>query len=471
MILRHRRIFALLAFCLLAAPLVVGLVAPDSPATVFKEGRSLAPAPRLPLTGASWLALPAAVDAYLKDHFGLRQKLITAHRELTKPMLGFGNEFGAYRARWAHVLSRRGDGASKRRPSPSRPEGGRRNGYARAHERRASGAGNPLPGRHAAQCGRRSTRMTSRFRRQNPGKPTEYDMLLANLAAKGVTAVDLRPAVKEASTKGPAFYMHDTHWTFRGALAAYNAIVEADAHADWRIEPASALGPMTLRNGGDLARMLGSSDAVSEYAGTLTLPHAKNVLQSSDLVGDFAETSGKAGPTILILGDFFTAAFFPPMVLQHAGRVVWMSHMVLRFRLERGGKIPPRRGLVDAHGAFSGLPTWREAEGLARRQSGSAQGKAPAGLAEQMGAVRSSGWRARMSLERSPAACSCLAARAQEKAPMRRGLPRLTVQSGSISRPRRREMRKWRRALPATRPTGAKAGRRSRSPSKSPRPS
>ena len=50
---------------------------------------------------------------------------------------------------------------------------------------------------------------------QNPGKPTEYDMLLANLAAKGVTAVDLRPAVKEASTKGPAFYMHDTHWTFR----------------------------------------------------------------------------------------------------------------------------------------------------------------------------------------------------------------------------------------------------------------
>ena len=100
-------------------------------------------------------------------------------------------------------------------------------------------------------------------------------MLLANLAAKGVTAVDLRPAIKNASTKGPAFYMHDTHWTFRGALAAYNAIVEADAHADWRIEPASALGPMTLRNGGDLARMLGVGDTVSEYAETLTLPYGK----------------------------------------------------------------------------------------------------------------------------------------------------------------------------------------------------
>src|ERR1700722_7832754 len=94
MLLRHRRIFALLAFCMLAAPLVVGLVAPDSPASVFREGRSLAPAPRLPTTGASWLALPAAVDAYLKDHFGLRQKLITAHRELTKPLFTDGNGMG-----------------------------------------------------------------------------------------------------------------------------------------------------------------------------------------------------------------------------------------------------------------------------------------------------------------------------------------------------------------------------------------
>ena len=92
MLLRHRRIFALVAFFALAAPLVVGLVAPDSPATVLREGRSLAPAPRLPTTGASWLALPAAVDAYLKDHFGLRDALITAHRELTKPMLAFGND-------------------------------------------------------------------------------------------------------------------------------------------------------------------------------------------------------------------------------------------------------------------------------------------------------------------------------------------------------------------------------------------
>ena len=92
MLLRHRRIFALAAFFALATPLVVGLVAPDGPATVLKEGRSLAPAPWPPTTGTSSLALPAAVDAYLKDHFGLREMLITAHRELTKPTAGAGND-------------------------------------------------------------------------------------------------------------------------------------------------------------------------------------------------------------------------------------------------------------------------------------------------------------------------------------------------------------------------------------------
>ena len=72
---------------------------------------------------------------------------------------------------------------------------------------------------------------------------------------------------------------------------------------------------------------------------------------------------------------------------------------------------------------------------------------------------------------RSSAACWFLAARAREKAPMRRGLPRPTGPSGSIWRPRRREMRKWRRASPAIGPTGAKAGRRWRSRSRSPPPS
>ena len=185
MLLRHRRIFALAAFFALATPLVVGLVAPDSPATVLKEGRSLAPAPWPPATGTSWLALPAAVDAYLKDHFGLREMLIAAHRELTKPTTGVGNET---------VLVGR-DGRM----------------FYLGEEAVRQSAGLLVRDRKVAEATDMLVRMNDELQARgirflvavppngatvyqddlplwarNPGKPTEYDMLLANLAAKGV---------------------------------------------------------------------------------------------------------------------------------------------------------------------------------------------------------------------------------------------------------------------------------------------
>ena len=341
--------------------------------------------------------MPAAADAYLKDHFGLRQKLITAHRELTKPMLGFGND--------TVLVGRNG------------------RMFFLGEETVRQSAGLLVRDERVAEATDMLVRMNDELRArgirflvamppngstifqddlplwaQNPGKRTEYDMLLANLAAKGVTAVDLRPAVKNAGTQGPVFYMHDTHWTFRGALAAYNAIAEADAHPDWRIEPASALGPLTPRKGGDLARMLGVGDAVSEYAEPLTLPYAKNAPEFFNPVGAFTETSEKTGPTILILGDSFTGAFSANRFATREPRGL-DEPPGLRFRLERGGEISPRRGLVDAHGTFSGVPAWREAEGLARTRNGLGPGNGPGRAGGADGGGPESRWRARMSLK------------------------------------------------------------------------
>ena len=61
------------------------------------------------------------------------------------------------------------------------------------------------------------------------GRTTEYDLLLEDLAAHGVKTVDLRPVMSAARSSGDAYYLHDTHWTPKGALAGFNAIVEADA--------------------------------------------------------------------------------------------------------------------------------------------------------------------------------------------------------------------------------------------------
>ena len=83
---RSRRYFALFAFALLATPLAVGIVRPDSAATILKEGRYPAPAPTRPDSAGDWLKLPKQVDAYLSDRFGLRERMIRLHRDLTHPV-------------------------------------------------------------------------------------------------------------------------------------------------------------------------------------------------------------------------------------------------------------------------------------------------------------------------------------------------------------------------------------------------
>ena len=58
MLVSYRRYFALLAFLLLATPLVVGVIRPDSPSAILKEGRRLAAAPNAPATSDDWLGFP-----------------------------------------------------------------------------------------------------------------------------------------------------------------------------------------------------------------------------------------------------------------------------------------------------------------------------------------------------------------------------------------------------------------------------
>jgi hypothetical protein len=72
MLIPYRRYFAVLAFLLLATPLVAGIILPVSPAAILKEGRKLAPAPRAPATRPDSLRHSKQVDAYLQDHLSRR---------------------------------------------------------------------------------------------------------------------------------------------------------------------------------------------------------------------------------------------------------------------------------------------------------------------------------------------------------------------------------------------------------------
>jgi alginate O-acetyltransferase complex protein AlgJ len=328
MLRRHRRYFAIVAFLLLATPLALGVVRPDPPAAILKEGRYLAPAPTIPAASDDWLTLSARIDAFLGDHFGLRQVLIRVHKDLTKPLLGFGND--------SVLIGRDG------RLFYLGQEAVQQSAGLIVRDHRVSDTADLLARMNAALKARgvgflvavppnAATIYADDLPNwaQNRGRRTEYDLMLDELAAHGVRAVDLRPALKAARSGGPVFYMHDSHWTARGALAAFNAVVEADGRPDWRLDPGSALGPPLAREGGDLARMLGED--ATETVEDLTLPAARTQLLTADPVSDFVGTLDRPGPTIMVFGDSFTQDYFARMLMQRAGRVVWLEYRKCGF--------------------------------------------------------------------------------------------------------------------------------------------
>jgi hypothetical protein len=85
MLRRYRRFWFLIAATVFSAPLIatLTLVSWEGGTISSDEMRLLAPAPQLPRRLSDWARLPATVEAYLRDHFGLRNRLISAHRNLT----------------------------------------------------------------------------------------------------------------------------------------------------------------------------------------------------------------------------------------------------------------------------------------------------------------------------------------------------------------------------------------------------
>ena len=330
MLSRHRRYFALLAFGLLATPLIVGLIRSDSPELILKEGRMLASPPEAPRSLDALSAFPGQADAYLKDHFGLRQTMIHAQRDLSHPVL-YGNE--------SVLIGRDGRMFYLGRDMVRQSAG------LVLRDQKVADAADMLADMRDALARRGVGFLVAvppnsstiyqddlPLWAQKGGRKTEYDLLLADLAARGVKAVDLRPVMQKARSDADAYLLHDTHWTARSAVIAFNAIAEADGHPDWRLDPGSALGPPSVRKGGDIARIIGVEDEVSEVVRELALPPGgKSQDLSPGPMPDWILSSGRPGPTVMVIGDSFTASYFPPMLAQHVGRAIWLNHRECGF--------------------------------------------------------------------------------------------------------------------------------------------
>ena len=361
LIWRHRRLFAALALILIATPLAVSLVAPDSPVLVMSEGRLFAPAPSAPKTLADWLALPAATDAYVKDHFGLRHAMIRAHVDLTKPMFGAGGAQSQFLVgrdgRLFYLgdeLVRQSAGLILRRESVTDTAafvGAMRDKLADRGARLIVA----LPP-NSATIYQDDLPVWA----QKGGRTTEYDLFLRELAERGIKTVDLRPVLEGVRAGHEAYLVHDSHWTPRGAIAAFNAVTEAAGHRDWALDPAASLSPPTQRRGGDIARFLGVDGALSEEVEELNLPTGETEVDlSPSPMPDHVQVSGRPGATVMVIGDSFTADFFTTMLVQNAARVVWLNHQrcgfdwkwIDRYRPDEVWWMPTERFLTCKPGA------------------------------------------------------------------------------------------------------------------------
>jgi hypothetical protein len=287
----------------------------------------MAPAPDLPRSFKDWLALPGKLDSYLHDHFGLRETLIHAYSIVTHLWMHSGNAL-VMEARDGRMffrgdeMVRQSAGLILRVPNVVETA----DLLAQVRDELAT-RGIKLIVAPPPNASTIYPDMLPAWAR-NKGRPTEYDLLLHALAARGVPTADLRPPLRAARAQGKAFSEHDTHWTSRGAIAGFNAVATAAGHPNWQLDPDKVLASPALLIGGDLARMLGIAPDVSELLEPLSLPGGRVEKLSPEPFATYLATSDVAsGPTILVIGDSFTAGYFQPMVITYASRFAWTHHL------------------------------------------------------------------------------------------------------------------------------------------------
>ena len=332
---RYRRPWGLVLLAALAVPLGVQMM---QPAEVSSEGeaRMLAPAPEWPRALSQWLALPRALDRFLGDHFGLRAELVRAHGRLRYAVDLPGDlRVIIGRDNWLFL---NGDGTIEQLTGKVLREARIAAFADKAASLRAqlAATGAQLV---VAIPPNGSTINRARLPAWAALVPsvTEYDLMMRALAARGVTAVDLRAPLSGGGS--PTYRRTDTHWNKFGALVAYNAVVRAARKPEWIIDPARALKGFQRVAGGDLARLLAVAADVSDEDAVIDLgsygpapPPALPLATQFESGGDLVET-GRAGPTVMVIGDSFTRGFWQDYFAVHAGRYLWMHHELCGFQL------------------------------------------------------------------------------------------------------------------------------------------
>ena len=334
---RYRRPWGFALLGLLALPPAVQMIEPVATSSET-EARMLTAAPGWPRSLPAWIALPRALDRFLADHFGLRSDLIRAHGRLRHAVhLPSDLRVIIGRDNWMFL---NGDGTIEQATGQLMREAEIAKFADRAAALRARLAANNTQ-LLVAIPPNGPTINRARLPAWAGAAPavTEYDLMMRALAARGVPAADLRAALSAANAVNPTYRRTDTHWNKLGALVAYNAVVSALHRDAWVIDPARVLRGFEPVKSGDLARLLAVAGDVSDEDARIDLsPYGARPVEVGAIEtqfesgGDLVE-SGRAGPTVIVVGDSFTRGFWQDYFALHAGRYIWMHHEECGFMM------------------------------------------------------------------------------------------------------------------------------------------
>ena len=161
------------------------------------------------------------------------------------------------------------------------------------------------------------------------------DQVYGALDTTGVAAIDLRPALAQAKARERIYFLTDTHWNDRGALVAYQQIIDAVRQHVPSAPPAWSRDDFDSReqeiDGQDLAGMLGLKRVLHETDVRLTpkRPRHARVVEPAG-AGPMAQVGRLVTeipdprlPRAVIFRDSF-ASRLVPLLSEHFSRAVYV---------------------------------------------------------------------------------------------------------------------------------------------------
>jgi hypothetical protein len=186
--------------------------------------------------------------------------------------------------------------------------------------------------------------------------PLEYDLAMRELRRRGIATIDLKAAFAANPDRDLLYRRTDSHWRWNAGLMAFNMTMKAIGHDEWSLDLTTSLTPLLRVRAGDLARLLGLQDRLTDAdyalridppAGAWTAINVFRALPSSafDLRYAFERTS--QGERLLVLGDSFTHDYWEPM-LKHTGaaRIGFMPFLGCTFDFTDLARFAPTRVIV-----------------------------------------------------------------------------------------------------------------------------